>query len=115
MNYADMSMEALWNEAYGLPDGKAKIEILEQAARLADAEGDIETGFEIRSEIVEIGSFHGFPMKALVAFSWQLGQYDKIRIYSMITPCYGPTNGYWIASQLFPILTALKLRICFRI
>lgn len=72
-----MNIGELWNEAYALPDGKAKIEILEQAARLADAEGDVETGFEIRSEIVEIGSFHGFPMKALVAFSWQLGQYDK--------------------------------------
>lgn len=77
MNYADMSIEDLWNEAYALPDGKTKMEVLEQAARLADAEGDIEAGFEIRSEIVEIGSFHGFPMKALVAFSWQLGQYDK--------------------------------------
>lgn len=72
-----MNINDLLNEAYILPDGKTKIEILEQAARLADAQGDIELGYDIRSEIVEIGSFHGFPMKALVAFSWQLGQYDK--------------------------------------
>ncbi|MBP1905977.1 hypothetical protein J2Z32_002625 [Paenibacillus turicensis] len=77
MNYAEMDFDELMEEAYSLPDGKAKLDILEQAVRVADAAGDIEQGFEARSEIVEFGSFHGYPMKALVAFSWQLGQYDK--------------------------------------
>lgn len=77
MNITDMDFDELMEEAYSLPGGKAKMELLEQAARVADAAGNIEEGFEARSEIVETGSFHGYPMKALVAFSWQLGQYDK--------------------------------------
>ncbi|KWX73515.1 hypothetical protein [Paenibacillus jilunlii] len=77
MNFTEMSFDDLMEEAYGLPGGKAKLELLEQAVRVADAAGDIDQGYEARSEIVELGSFHGYPMKALVAFSWQLGQYDK--------------------------------------
>ncbi|WP_340021240.1 hypothetical protein MHI24_19815 [Paenibacillus sp. FSL K6-1096] len=77
MNLTEMSFEDLMEEAYGMPGGKAKLELLEQAVRVADAAGDIDQGYEARSEIVELGSFHGYPMKALVAFSWQLGQYDR--------------------------------------
>lgn len=77
MDHADMSVEDYRNAANSLPDGKAKIEVLEQAARLADAEGDIETGYKLRDEIVEVASSSGFPLKALIAFSWQLGQFDK--------------------------------------
>ncbi|WP_042200877.1 hypothetical protein [Paenibacillus camerounensis] len=77
MNLTGMSYEELMEEAYDLPGGKAKLELLEQAVRVADAAGDLDQGFEARSEIVDTGSFHGYPMKALVAFSWQLGQYDK--------------------------------------
>ncbi|NQX49697.1 hypothetical protein HQN87_30815 [Paenibacillus tritici] len=77
MNLTEMSFEDLMEEAYGMPGGKAKMELLEQAVRVADAAGDIDQGYEARSEIVELGSFHGYPMKTLVAFSWQLGQYDK--------------------------------------
>ncbi|MEO3946689.1 hypothetical protein [Gorillibacterium sp. CAU 1737] len=77
MNHTEMDFEELMDEAYDLPGGKAKLELLEQAVRVADAAGDLDQGFEARSEIVETGSFHGYPMKALIAFSWQLGQYDK--------------------------------------
>ncbi|WP_019913607.1 hypothetical protein [Paenibacillus sp. HW567] len=77
MNLTEMSFEDLMEEAYELPGGKAKLELLEQAVRVADAAGDLDQGYEARSEIVETGSFYGYPMKALVAFSWQLGQYDK--------------------------------------
>lgn len=72
-----MDFESLMEEATELPNGPAKIELLEQAIRVADAAGDIEQGFEARSELVEVASFSGYPKKALVAFSWQLGQYDK--------------------------------------
>jgi tetratricopeptide (TPR) repeat protein len=74
MNY---DFETLMDEAYDLPDGLAKLEVLEAAARYADAEGDIEQGFEARKEIVHTAIFHGYPLKALIAFSWQLGQYDR--------------------------------------
>ncbi len=69
--------EELLDEAYGLPNGHAKLQLLEEAARIADSLGEVEAGYEIRGEIVETASFSGFPRTALVAFSWQLGQFDK--------------------------------------
>lgn len=98
MNLTGMSFEELMDEAYDMPGGKAKLELLEQAVRVADAAGDIDQGFEARSEIVETGSFHGYPMKALVAFSWQLGNMTKIRTGLTASPCCGPTSGFWTAS-----------------
>ncbi|GIP24325.1 hypothetical protein [Paenibacillus sp. J22TS3] len=73
----ELEFEDLLDEAMDLPDSPAKIALLEQAIRVADAAGDIEQGYEARSMLVNTASFNGFPMKALVAFSWQLGQYDK--------------------------------------
>ncbi|WP_338553119.1 hypothetical protein [Paenibacillus sp. KS-LC4] len=71
-----MEFEDLMNQAYALPSGAAQLEVLEAAARLADAEGDIDNGFDARHHIVRTACFHGFPLKAIIAFSWQLGQYD---------------------------------------
>ncbi|GGG14136.1 hypothetical protein GCM10010912_68210 [Paenibacillus albidus] len=73
----NLDFEELMEEAYDLPRGKAQIAVLEQAIRAADTAGDLEAGFEARSELVESAIFSGYPMKAIVAFSWQLGQYDK--------------------------------------
>lgn len=73
----ELDFDELMEEAYMLPGGKQKMELLERAVQLADAAGDIDQGYEARSEVVECGSFNGYPMKALVAFSWQLGQFDQ--------------------------------------
>ncbi|MDO3410247.1 hypothetical protein QWJ34_10790 [Saccharibacillus sp. CPCC 101409] len=72
-----IEFEDLMEQAYDLPDGAAKIALLERAAEIADLAGDTESGYEAREAIVEAGSFGGFPMKAIVAYSWQLGQYDR--------------------------------------
>ncbi|MGG4144413.1 hypothetical protein ABEW34_14915 [Paenibacillus algorifonticola] len=69
--------EDLMDQAYDLPPGAAKLEVLEAAVRIADAEGDVENAFEARGEIVETAIFHGYPLKAIIAFSWQLGQSDQ--------------------------------------
>ncbi|ASA20496.1 hypothetical protein [Paenibacillus donghaensis] len=69
--------EELMERAYELPEGRAKLAVLEEAVRAADSLGDIDAGYEARSEIVESGIFNGYPMKVIVAFSWQLGQFDK--------------------------------------
>ncbi|WP_338553118.1 hypothetical protein [Paenibacillus sp. KS-LC4] len=71
------TFEDLMDQAYGLPPGAAKLEVLEAAVRMADAEGDIENAYEARGEIVETAIFHGYPLKAIIAFSWQLGQCDQ--------------------------------------
>lgn len=72
-----MDFDDLMNQALDLPPGAAQLEVLEAAVRLADAEGDIENGFYARQHLVKTAAFHGFPLKAIIAFSWQLGQYDR--------------------------------------
>ncbi|GAA4863487.1 hypothetical protein GCM10023310_48700 [Paenibacillus vulneris] len=73
----NQDLQALLQEAGSLPDGAAKLEVLEAAVRIADAEGLLELAYDIRSDIVRTSIFNGFPLKAVVAFSWQLGQYDR--------------------------------------
>lgn len=73
----ETDFEDLMEEAYGLPNGPAKLGMLEEAARIADLSGMDEEAYEARSEIVEVASFCGYPMKALIAFSWQLGKFDQ--------------------------------------
>ncbi|WP_411349408.1 hypothetical protein [Paenibacillus sp. WLX2291] len=73
----ERSYDDLMMEAYGLPNGRAKLQLLEEAARLADSANDVDAGYGIREEIVETATFSGHPRTALVAFSWQLGQFDK--------------------------------------
>ncbi|MGG1619674.1 hypothetical protein ACIFQM_22820 [Paenibacillus sp. NRS-1782] len=67
----------LMEQAQDLPGGAAKLAILEEAARLADTSGLKELGYEVRGEIVDCAIFNGYPLKALIAFSWQLGQFDQ--------------------------------------
>lgn len=71
------TFDELIEEAYELPEGLAKITTLEEAARAADLENNVVDGYTARSMIVESATFNGYPMKALVSFSWMLGQYDK--------------------------------------
>lgn len=73
----DQDFEDLMDQAYSLPNGRAKIALLEEAIRLADSLGDIGQGYSAREELVETATFSGHPMKALVAFSWLLGQFDQ--------------------------------------
>ncbi|MFM9279768.1 hypothetical protein [Paenibacillus jiagnxiensis] len=73
----NMDFDDLMFEAYDLPGGRAKIELLEEAVKLADSTGNVEQGFEARFELVEAATFNGYPKKALVNFSWLLGQFDK--------------------------------------
>ncbi|TYP69531.1 hypothetical protein [Paenibacillus methanolicus] len=67
----------LMMEAEQLPKGEAKLAILDEAVRLADSAQDVMQGYQARVQIVETASFSGFPLRALVAFSWLLGQWDK--------------------------------------
>ena len=67
----------LWDKADEMPNGHARILLLKEAARLADSANDIEMGYDIRKDIVEAGIFSGYPLEALVAFSWCIAQFDK--------------------------------------
>jgi hypothetical protein len=69
--------DELMEQAWSMPDGDAKIEILEEAVRVADALGNIELGFEARNEVMDAANVWGRPEKELVAFAWCLAQFDQ--------------------------------------
>lgn len=73
----EKGFDELMDQALSLPDGDAKLAVLEQAIRVADTQEDIEQGFKAREELVELCTFYGYPLKALVAFSWLVGMKDK--------------------------------------
>jgi hypothetical protein len=64
-------------EADRTGDPRARIELLEEAARLADAANDDETAFEAREGIVDTAVFAGQAERALVAFAWCLAAFDR--------------------------------------
>ncbi|MEW4368737.1 hypothetical protein [Paenibacillus kandeliae] len=75
--FTDRECMELYEQACELPDGRAKIELLEQAVRIADRLGDIKGAYTIRTELVETAVFNGYALKAITHFSWQLGQFDR--------------------------------------
>ncbi|RKG90726.1 hypothetical protein [Corallococcus terminator] len=70
-------VEALREQAEGLPEGDAKVRTLEEAVRLADTHGDVPLGYALRDGLIDAATFGGFPDKALVAFAWCRGQQKK--------------------------------------
>ncbi|HOQ36363.1 MAG TPA: hypothetical protein PK033_02400 [Acetivibrio sp.] len=73
----DGKLEKLLSEIDLMPDGKAKLLMLEEAARIADSQNDLKAGFDIREEIVHQGVFYGHHLNAIIAFSWRLAQCEK--------------------------------------
>jgi hypothetical protein len=70
-------VEGLLDEASVLEDGPAKVALLEEAVRLADAHGNSGLGYEVRQELIHAATFGGYPEKALVAFTWCLAHCDR--------------------------------------
>ena len=68
---------AAFHEAMGMVRGPAKIAMLEEVIRRADAQQCTELAFDARMALVDEGTFAGAPDKALVAFSWCLSQVDS--------------------------------------
>lgn len=67
----------LLGRAERLDPGEAKVMALEEAARLADAHGDVPLAYEVRDALIDAATFGGFPDRALVAFSWCRGQQSR--------------------------------------
>ena len=70
-------VRGLLESAESLEPGEHKVMTLEEAARLADAHGDIVRGFDIRDALIDAATFGGFPDKALVAFAWCRSQQQR--------------------------------------
>ena len=67
----------LLDDASIMPEGPAKVGVIEQAVRLADALNDLDTCYMARADLIDACTFGGYPEKALVAFAWCQAQFDK--------------------------------------
>jgi hypothetical protein len=70
-------IEDLLEQAASYSHGPEEIDLLEQAVRLADTHQLLEYGFDARKRLMTAATFGGAPEKALVAFTWCIGQCDQ--------------------------------------
>lgn len=75
-SYQDQVHDLL-RRARHLDTGDERVDLTEEAVRLADVHGDLSLGFEARDELISAATFSGYPERALVAFSWCLAQCDR--------------------------------------
>jgi hypothetical protein len=74
----NLGVEDLIHRSYSYRDGDpAAIELLERAVRLADSQNDIALGWEARDRLMDAATMGGYPEKTLVAFTWNLAQFDR--------------------------------------
>ena len=85
-------------EAQGLPDGPTKVEVLHEAARVADAHNDVGLGFVLRKLIMSASLGGGLPEQMAVAFSWCLAHSDKYP--EEIPPSDVLWEFRWVISEL---------------
>lgn len=64
-------------EASALNDGPAKVELLQEAVRLADAHNDVGAGFQARLRLQEAALVCGSADVLLVAYTWCLSQAER--------------------------------------
>jgi hypothetical protein len=76
MNYQEQ-LYLLESQADMMPEGTAKVMMLEQAIQLADTHNELIDSFELREKLISAAISAGDPMKMIVAFSWCLAQIDK--------------------------------------
>jgi hypothetical protein len=111
-----LSVEDLIHRSHAFPDGNAEgIELLERAVRLADSQGDVALGWEARDALMDAATMGGYPEKTLVAFTWNLAQFDR----------FGDEHGWdehdllwkykWVINSLwsFPTIQAAQIEAAF--
>jgi hypothetical protein len=64
-------------EAEGLPDGPAKVALVERAGAIADSHNDLELGFEVRKTLLGVCLGADQSELMLVTFTWCLAQCDR--------------------------------------
>ncbi|MGL4421185.1 MAG: hypothetical protein ACRCZF_11010 [Gemmataceae bacterium] len=60
-----------------LSNGPGKIQLYEEAVRLADSANNAELAYETRMELIEAATFGGRPDIAIVHYVWCLATFDK--------------------------------------
>lgn len=87
-DYTDQ-VDSLLTQAGALPHGPTRIELCEEAVRIADSHNDEELAYRAREELVEAACFGGRPDLLIVAFSWCLSTFDNdpygsISLYTLL-------------------------------
>lgn len=94
----DPNILRLLAECKELPDGPSKVEILTEAARIADGHRDIGLGFVLRKYIMAAALGGGLPEQMTVAFSWCLAHSD--RYPEEVPPADVLWEFRWVVSEL---------------
>lgn len=75
-DHADQ-VDRLLAQAAALPHGPTRVELCEEAARVADLHNDPELAYRAREELVEAACFGGRPDLLIVGFAWCLSTFDR--------------------------------------
>jgi len=70
-------VERLLEQANDLPHGPTRIELCEEAVRLADSHGDLPLAFRARDELTTAASMGGRPDLLIVGYTWCLSMFDR--------------------------------------
>jgi len=70
-------VERLLDQANDLPHGPTRIELCEEAVRVADSHGDTTLAFRARDELTTAASMGERPDLMIVSFSWCLSMFDR--------------------------------------
>ena len=70
-------VDAILNKAAEMPNSLPKLSLLEEAIEEIDRDGDMEYGYYVRLELMEVANFTGFYGKLMSAFTWCLDQADN--------------------------------------
>jgi hypothetical protein len=70
-------VERLLTEAGNLPHGPSRVDLCEEAVRLADLHNDADLAYRARQELIDAACFGGRPDLMIVAFTWCLAAFDR--------------------------------------
>jgi hypothetical protein len=100
----------LMAEAETLPDGPARVALVQQAAAVADSHRDVELAFEVRKVLLGVCLSADQSELMLVAFSWCLAQCDRDPQRFPITRILWEFR--WVVSSLctFPEISMAKIK-----
>lgn len=75
--HKDPRLSALLSEAYSQSSGPRRMFLLEQAINVADALGDVKSGWDLRLRMINDAEMSGFGDRTIVAVAWCLGVSDR--------------------------------------
>lgn len=70
-------IDRLMLDSRELDDGPTKVQLIEEAVRLADTHSDVEAAYKLRKELLGAALSAGDADKLIVAYSWCLAQSDQ--------------------------------------